>query len=76
MNLDTILRNPSAAFTTPNDVLNDKHLSDAEKLEILEQWEYDARELQVAADENMPGQNDIPLDEILAAKKRLKTKAS
>ncbi|RZQ57136.1 hypothetical protein CWI82_07665 [Pseudidiomarina tainanensis] len=72
MRLDAILRDPSAVYNKPSDILNDTNLSDNEKLEVLEQWEYDARELQVAADENMPGSQEAPLDEILAAKKKLK----
>ncbi|WP_417658939.1 hypothetical protein [Pseudidiomarina sp.] len=72
MNLDAILRDPSAAYKKPDDILNDSNLSYDEKLEVLEQWEYDALELQVATDENMPGAKETPLDEILAAKKKLK----
>ncbi|RWU11637.1 hypothetical protein EGC76_05075 [Pseudidiomarina gelatinasegens] len=74
MNLDAILRDPSAAYEKPDDILNDSNLSYDEKLEVLEQWEYDALELQVATDENMPGAKEVPLDDILAAKKKLKTK--
>lgn len=74
MNLDAILRDPSAAYEKPDDVLNDSNLNNDEKLEVLEQWEYDALELQVATDENMPGTTEVPLDEILAAKKKLTTK--
>jgi len=73
MRLDAILRDPSAVYNKPNDILNDTNLRDYKKLEVLEQWEYDARELQVAADENMPGSLEAPLDEILAVKKKLKS---
>jgi len=74
MKLDAILRDPSAAYEKPDDILNDSALNDKEKLQVLEQWEYDALELQVATDENMPGTIDVPLDEILAAKQKLETK--
>lgn len=74
MKLDAILRDPSAAYQKPDDILNDSALNDKEKLQVLEQWEYDALELQVATDENMPGTIDVPLDEILAAKQKLETK--
>ncbi|PHR64051.1 MAG: hypothetical protein COA51_09060 [Idiomarina sp.] len=74
MRLDAILRDPSAVYDKPDDILSDSNLNDDEKLEVLEQWEFDARELQVAADENMPGQQEAPLDEILAAKKKLKSR--
>ncbi|OZB03826.1 MAG: hypothetical protein B7X54_09115 [Idiomarina sp. 34-48-12] len=74
MRLDAILRDPSAVYDKPDDILSDSNLNDDEKLEVLEQWEFDARELQVAADENMPGQQETPLDEILAAKKKLKSR--
>lgn len=74
MRLDAILRDPSAVYKRPDDIVQDSNLNDDEKLEVLEQWEFDARELQVASDENMPGQQEAPLDEILAAKKKLRSR--
>jgi hypothetical protein len=46
---------PDRHFTSPQEVLDDDRLTDAEKLEILVAWERDARALSVAADEGMTG---------------------
>lgn len=46
---------PGAVFKTPEEVLKRTDLSREQKIEILCQWEYDARELEVAEEENMPG---------------------
>lgn len=71
MNLEAILKDPSAAYNKPEDILNDNSLSHDEKSKVLDQWEYDALELQVATEENMPGAKEVPLENILAAKKKL-----
>ena len=48
---------PSAVFRHPRDVVIDKELSFSDKVDILKQWAYDERELEVAEEENMPGKN-------------------
>ena len=53
----------------PNEVLADRNLSREEKINILEQMEYDALELQVAEEENMSGG---PPDLLPAIKKALR----
>ena len=53
----------------PNEVLADRNLSREEKIKILEQMEYDALELQVAEEENMPGG---PPDLLVAIKNALR----
>jgi hypothetical protein len=45
----------TALYSTPDELLKRDDLSRDEKIKILCEWEYDARELLVAADENMPG---------------------
>jgi hypothetical protein len=45
----------AAMFSSPAEVLARDDLSREEKIKILCEWEYDTRELLVAADENMPG---------------------
>lgn len=50
------MRDPKACFSEPTNVLNDDTLSKEEKIKVLRQWEYDARELSVAEEENMPAQ--------------------
>ncbi len=46
---------------TPEDVLRDPRLTDAEKTDILCQMAYDAAEAAVALEEGMPGEeSDLP----------------
>jgi hypothetical protein len=45
--------NPSKFFQTPKDVLIHPTLSRANKIDILRQWEIDARLLAIAEEENM-----------------------
>lgn len=71
MSYKQALVDPTAVYKTPAKVLEDPELSDLEKLKILDRWEYDARELQVAAEENMGGGQSDFLDEVLAAKRKL-----
>lgn len=65
--IDRALMDPANVFCTPQKVLESQDLSHQQKIEILRHWEYDVRELQVAEEENMPGQSRIALDEILKA---------
>lgn len=62
---------PSTVYEAPEDVLKDNTISREDKIEILRVWEYDAREIMVAEEENMPSANSILLDEILAALNKL-----
>lgn len=55
--LDEILRDPSAVFADPADVLAQEQFSDAEKVKILQQWRYDMVQLQVAAQESLIGES-------------------
>lgn len=48
-------------------MLNSGDLSRDQKIEILRRWEYDARELQVAEEENMIGTNADILGQIMRA---------
>jgi hypothetical protein len=48
------LLNPTNVYQNPMDVVKDDSLTRDQKIQILHQWEYDARELQVAEEENMP----------------------
>jgi len=48
------MRDPKSCFKEPKNVVTDKELSKEEKIKILKQWEYDAREQSVAEEENMP----------------------
>ena len=69
--IEKALLNPSSVFSTPEEVLEAKDLSRDQKIEILRSWEYDARQLQVAEEENMGGQRVNMLDRIINALRRL-----
>ena len=47
--------NPATAFVRPIDVVKDYKLSKGEKVEALDTWEQDARQLMTASNEGMPG---------------------
>lgn len=67
MDLDKALLDPASEFSSLADVVSDQSLSRDQKVKILERWEYDARELQVAEEENMAGGPGNQLDDVLAA---------
>lgn len=45
---------PSGVFASPKDVLAENDLTRDQKIDILRRWGYDAKELAVAEEENMP----------------------
>ena len=53
-NIDKALLDPTSVYRKPMDVVKDDTLTREEKIKVLHRWEYDARELQVAEEENMP----------------------
>lgn len=66
------LYDPKSAFEYPKDVLADDTLTKEQKLKVLQQWEYDARELQVAEEENMLGDSSpTMLNRIVRALRKL-----
>ena len=62
---------PTSIFACPSDVCDEQSLTRDKKIKILRRWEYDARELQVAEEENMGGGPQDVLDEVLLALHRL-----
>jgi hypothetical protein len=68
---DKALLDPTSVFRTPEDVLKAQDLTREQKIEVLRRWEYDARELEVAADENMIGNNSDLLDRVLKSLSKL-----
>ena len=48
------MRDPKHCFQKPANIVKDTTLSKEQKIKILKQWEYDAREESVAEEENMP----------------------
>lgn len=67
MDYEKALIDPAATFNHPRDVVGESALSRDEKIRILRRWEYDARELNVAEEENMPGDSTALLDDVLDA---------
>lgn len=60
--------NPSAVFKHPADVVAEPTLTPEQKVAVLRQWEYDAREMEVAEEENMRGGDaSVKLGDVLAA---------
>lgn len=57
MNFDDILRDPGEHFDSPTQVLNSSELSHEQKIEVLQRWEDDARQLLRAQSEGMEGEN-------------------
>ena len=52
-NLEQALLDPPSVFATPEAVVDHPALTRAEKVEILQRWEYDASEVAVAVEEGM-----------------------
>ena len=66
MDIEKALIDPAAVFRTPADVVGEQSLDTEQKIQILRRWEYDARELTVAEEENMPGDGSEVLDQVLS----------
>ncbi|HEX5131475.1 MAG TPA: hypothetical protein VFX92_03195, partial [Candidatus Krumholzibacteria bacterium] len=65
------LDHPDTVFQRPADVLSCDELSHDEKIRVLRRWEYDARLLEVAQEENMQSEQPGMLSEILRALQKL-----
>ena len=65
------LVNPSKEFDKPKDVVESSELSRDEKKKALEQWEIDARLMQVASEEGMTGGEPNRLGDVKKAQKDL-----
>jgi hypothetical protein len=67
------LLNPSAAFKQPEEVVQNNDLTRDQKVEILNRWEFDIRQLQVADEESMtaPRPEPVALDAVLKALRAL-----
>jgi hypothetical protein len=55
IDFESVLLNPTGTFENPADVVSAEGLTREQKIAILKNWELDARNLQVAEDENMAG---------------------
>ena len=47
--------NPAAVFKAPQEVVSSQEFSREQKIQILQQWEQDARLMEVAEEESMSG---------------------
>ena len=63
---------PSSVYEAPRHVVRSHVLTDAQKADILEQWEADAIAMQTAADEGMTGGAPSRLDEVQKAQTELR----
>lgn len=61
------LHDPQGVYHSPSHVLDDETLTREQKIQILHQWEYDARDIQVADEENMTGKSCSMLEGVLKA---------
>ncbi len=71
MNFEKAMLDPDSMFASPDDLFGEQSLTRDQKIKILRRWEYDARELEVAEEENMGGGPPGKLDEILKVLHRL-----
>ncbi len=64
---DRALIAPEQVFESPMDIVNTDSMTPEQKLTVLKHWEANARDLQVANDENMTGPGNTRLDEVRKA---------
>ena len=55
MDFEKAKLNAAAVFKNPREVASSQELSREQKIEILRRWEQDARLMEVAEEESMPG---------------------
>jgi hypothetical protein len=58
---------PGTVFRTPEEVLEHPDLTTEQKVDLLQRWEYDERQLDVAEEEGMAGTSCSILDRVLLA---------
>lgn len=68
---DRAIDNPAATFREPSDIMVCNELSRDEKIQVLRRWEYDARQLEVAQEENMISRERSGLSAVLSALQEL-----
>ena len=64
---DRALIAPEQVFSTPMDVVITDSMTAEQKLKVLKHWEANARDLQVASEENMTGPQRSHLSEVRSA---------
>lgn len=72
VDFEKIIADPSACYELPEEILHDSRLSRKQKIAILKLWAFDARELQVAEEENMRGDSGATmLTQVLEALRQI-----
>ena len=71
IDMEKALLDPESVFGTPEELERHPALSKEQKIELLRRWEYDESEVEVAADEGMPGGDSKLLRRIVLALDRL-----
>ena len=64
---DRALLAPEQVFDTPMDIVNTESMTSEQKFKVLEHWEANAKDLQVASEENMTGPENSRLGEVKKA---------
>ncbi len=67
MDIEKAMLDPSSVFMRPDEVCDESSLTRDQKIKVLRRWEYDARELGVAEEENMGGGPPDILEQVLKA---------
>jgi|GEM_PF-1490197 len=52
------IEHPQSQYATPDELIDDRDLSFAEKIDALNIWEQDARQMLTASNEGMPGSEE------------------
>ena len=78
MAVEKKVEKPAEHFEKPKDVVKDQDLTSREKVDALDTWEQDARQLLTASNEGMLGaeeglepKDDNRLDEVVKAKQKI-----
>jgi len=67
IDLEQAYLDPGSVFTSPEELCESARLSRQAKIDLLQRWAEDARELEVAESEGMAGGEDSLLARILTA---------
>jgi hypothetical protein len=67
VDMEQALLNPGSVFATPEEVLAHDGLTQQQKIDILQRWQYDASDVAVAEEEGMQGDTNDMFRRILLA---------
>lgn len=66
LDLDQARLDPGSVFASPEALRDHAALTQAQKIELLRRWAYDASELAVAEEEGMQNGEESPLAQVLS----------